>query len=175
MLPYRVKCHGTSLRNLGCTICHFISPNCEGCISSSCSLSFVQAKQNESKYTGTSNNDLKDGGFGSKMSGDSGFGSKSSSFGEQSLLAFTLICCACQSMETSCMPLTCRESFVPTCLLVLCDRYVCSALCCKHAAQSRVHSSRPKASCMPCFSADMQSTRMLRLLGSVAVTLSLVH
>ena len=73
----------------------------------------MQAKQNESKYTGTSNNDLKDGGFGSKMSGDSGFGAKSSSFGEQHLLAFTPVCCACQSMETSCTPLTCREHLYP--------------------------------------------------------------
>ena len=73
----------------------------------------TQAKQNESKYTGTSNNDLKDGGFGSKMSGDSGFGSKSSSFGEQYLVAFTPVCCACQSMETSCAPLTCREHSYP--------------------------------------------------------------
>ena len=51
----------------------------------------MQAKQNESKYTGTSSNDLKDNAFSSK-SHDSGFGSKSSSFGEQPYTSLSTLC-----------------------------------------------------------------------------------
>lgn len=89
----------------------------------------MQAKQNESKYTGTSSNDLKDNAFSSKSSHDSGFGSKSSSFGEQ---PYTFLSTLCQMINERNMLhlMLYRETF----LSVMCHgscvmAHVCTTTC----------------------------------------------
>lgn len=116
----------------------------------------MQAKQNESKYTGASSNDLRDGGFGSKSSADNGFGSKSSSFGESSSFnlqtgrppcTLQVICAHGAAVQCASRPLLFGGDwmfydvkFIDSASLThLCNKQLQLCLCLQHSSRSCVH------------------------------------